>query len=74
MKIKEEDEKTINELYFDRCFSYSYIIDYFKGKYTYAIIRQVIHNRIEKESEKEDNGYTSKTFKRAIHNNPFRRN
>ena len=62
MKIDIKDEELINHLYFDKMYSYSQLIEHFNGKYTYAIIRQVIHNRLEKEREK-DYGNTSKTIR-----------
>ena len=43
--MKEEDKKKVWELYFDKMYSYSQIMDYFKGKYVYADIKKAINSR-----------------------------
>ena len=46
--ITEEIEKKILDLYFDKMYSYSEIMAYFKNKYTYPQIKKVINKRYEK--------------------------
>ena len=45
VNVKEEDKKKVWELYFDKKYSYSQIMDYFKGKYVYADIKKAINSR-----------------------------
>lgn len=47
-RIKEEHRNEIIWLYFTEMKNYSKIIEHFNGKYTYAEIRKVIHDHINK--------------------------
>lgn len=42
MIVKEEHKNEIINLYFNKMYSYSRLIEYFKNKYTYAEIKSVI--------------------------------
>lgn len=48
-RIKDEHRREIIWLYFEEMKNYSYIIDYYKGRYTYAEIRKVIKDYIKKD-------------------------
>ncbi len=48
-RLKEEHRKEIIWLYFNEMKNYSYIIDYYNGRYTYAEIRKVIKDYINKD-------------------------
>ena len=43
-QIKEKDKEKIYYLYFERLFSFSEMEDYFRGKYTYNELRDIIKN------------------------------
>ena len=42
------DIKKILDLYFDKMYSYSELINHFQGKYSYSEIKKVISKRYEK--------------------------
>lgn len=48
MISNEKDKQTILDLYFNKFYSYSQILEYFKGKYCYAEVKTFIKKHINK--------------------------
>lgn len=46
--MRDEDKTVILDLYFDKCKSYSFILEYFNNKYSYAEVKKIINTQIEK--------------------------
>lgn len=53
-QTKEKDKEKIYYLYFDRLFSIAEIEAYFKGKYTYIELRDIIKGYYKEYYEKEN--------------------